>query len=344
MNPVRWSVRFLSMAMLLVGCAGQPTRILFDCVAVEAGQHNWEAAYRILEEPLVSMDAATREQARAIVEVHPEIRLAGIRTFSVASLEKARRINARLAPEMELRRLARYREGLATPEQYELAKRNYTLVFGTAGSVDGNSDSALLPIVSLPSEYTGRAESQSVTVRTIRDDDLMPRDESNRAKGAKLLGAGLLIFPPVAAQFLGHALGEGIIGLFGKQDLRIVDEAAMRCLLDKTAEQIERLRPLSGAQPAADQTLELAINRFDITIDHCFLVDAYLFLGVDGRRLYSERLAIGPTYQSDDAPTVECVTPEQLAAPMANRTIERATLRYAHALAEMTARRLRPPP
>lgn len=332
------------VAWLLAGCASQPPKTLFDHIEAEIAQRNWTGAYLLLEDSLVATDADTRQRAMILIASHPEIGHAAAETFSEASLENARRINAQLAGVLERKRLDNYRQGIATPHEYAQAEQNYARVFASARQDIEAATPIRLPVAYPAPEHQPLGERLAVNVRPMRADDLPSPEELASARAGKLLGAGILLFPPVAAQMLGHALGEGILHawekLSGKDDGRIVDAAAVRHFIAMTAERVEHRRGRTGEQPPSGQALELVIDRFDVSVDNCFLVDAYLFIKTDGKRVYAERLAIGPAYLSEDAPAVECVQPDRQPVPD-ERNLERAARRYADALAEMTARRLR---
>ncbi|NTV94754.1 MAG: hypothetical protein HGA75_04980 [Thiobacillus sp.] len=332
------------VAWLLAGCVSQPPKTLFDHIEAEIAQRNWTAAYLLIEDSLVATDADTRQRAMMLIASHPEIGRAAAESFTEASLENARRINAKLAATRARKRLDNYRQGIATPEEYAQAEQNYARVFDAARQDVAAAAPIRLPVAYPAPEHQPLGERLAVNVRPIRADDLLSPEELASARVGKLLGAGILLFPPMAAQMLGHALGEGIFRAgekrSGKGDGRIVDAAAVRRFIAMTAERVERRRGRTGEQPALGQALELVIDHFDVSVDNCFLVDAYLFIKTDDKRVYAERLAIGPAYLSEDAPAVECVQPGSRSVPD-DRGLERAALRYADALAEMTARRLR---
>lgn len=98
--------------------------------ALERG--DTEAAYRLLEDGLVSEQPEIRKTVQQFLEQHPEILEGAKHSFTTVSLkESIAAYGVDKASEIELHRLSIYRTAVPT-DDFELAQRNYNSVFGTS--------------------------------------------------------------------------------------------------------------------------------------------------------------------------------------------------------------------
>jgi len=120
-----------ALLLLTAGCAVDPAKawLIYSTDAVD--RKDWPAAYRLMEDTLVSDDPGIRKEAMDLVEKYPQIRQAAYETFSVDSLEMTYIVHGKRAWTIENDRLSIYQKTIATPEQYKQAIYNYQEVFGT---------------------------------------------------------------------------------------------------------------------------------------------------------------------------------------------------------------------
>jgi hypothetical protein len=89
------------------------------------GREDWQAAYRLIEDLLISDDAKTRIKAYDLIRQYPQIRAAALQSFSVESLEKTYSMHRDRAFDIEQSRLDIYKNTISTREEYRKALRNY---------------------------------------------------------------------------------------------------------------------------------------------------------------------------------------------------------------------------
>lgn len=94
-------------------------------------REDWDAAYRLLEDLVVSTDETLKLRTLQLLDDHPELTDAALNTFSTHSLEQSRETYGSSAAAIERRRLEMFR-AIATPESYALAQGNYAQVFEQA--------------------------------------------------------------------------------------------------------------------------------------------------------------------------------------------------------------------
>jgi hypothetical protein len=88
-------------------------------------RQDWDAAYRLMEDALVSSEDGQRNEAYALVDEYPQIRDAARQSFSVKSLEETYRKHGERAFEIEANRLSVYQHSIATPKDYEEAIKHF---------------------------------------------------------------------------------------------------------------------------------------------------------------------------------------------------------------------------
>jgi hypothetical protein len=120
-----------ALFLLIVGCAVNPDRTWLIYANGAVDRKDWPAAYRLMEDTLVSDDPGIRKEAMNLVEKYPQIRQGAYETFSVDSLEMTYIVHGKRAWSIENDRLSIYQKTIATPEQYKQAIHNYQEVFGT---------------------------------------------------------------------------------------------------------------------------------------------------------------------------------------------------------------------
>lgn len=123
---------------VLVGCTGPgpktngipnaKTYLEYSVKATERG--DWVAAYRLMEEALITEDTALRKEAESLLDKYPRIRDAAYETFSKESLENTYKTHGEQAWLIEEERISIYEITLATPEQASQARHNYQEVYG----------------------------------------------------------------------------------------------------------------------------------------------------------------------------------------------------------------------
>jgi hypothetical protein len=91
---------------------------------------DWQAAYRLLEDALVTEDPALRQKANNLVEKYPQIRGAAFTTFSKESFESTYRAHGDRAWVIEEERLSIFQLTLATPEEAAQGWRNFQDIYG----------------------------------------------------------------------------------------------------------------------------------------------------------------------------------------------------------------------
>ena len=126
---IRYSL--FALFLLIVGCAFDQDRIWLLHANEAVDRKDWPAAYRLMEDTLVSDDPGIRKEAMNLVEKYPQIRQGAYETFSVDSLEMTYIVHGKRAWSIENDRLSIYQRTIATPEQYEQASHNYQEAFGT---------------------------------------------------------------------------------------------------------------------------------------------------------------------------------------------------------------------
>lgn len=110
--------------------AAKTSRPKVDFVEEAMRKNDWEQAYLLIEQALVSEDLIARYTARNLVERFPGIRKGALESFSTENLVAAYKINPDLSPSIQWKRLSIYQRTIATPEQHALALRNYKMVYG----------------------------------------------------------------------------------------------------------------------------------------------------------------------------------------------------------------------
>jgi len=332
---------------MLLGCAGNAPKTNFDYADDAIKRKDYAAAYRLIELSLVSQDMEVNKRAVNLVETYPQIRNAAASTFSIDSLNKTKYINKETARRIEKERLSIYQRAIATPAQYAEAEQNYKLVFDTTQAAPHNNNKILLQAKFPDPEYIEIARNLPVHVRNINKTDLLSAEDQQSGISGNIIGTAALLFPPVTAQFIGHTIGEGIIGighlLSGGHNNDSIDPSTRRLFIDMISNELNIIHKLPATQTdslsGTATTIELIINVFDVTYESCLYVNASLFITINNKRIYADHLVIEPSLISDDAPSLECIDPE---CPKNNdRCLIRAAQHYAHALAVMTAHRLK---
>ena len=91
---------------------------------------DYEAAYRLLEDGLVSGNKVVRERFRQFMKQHPEILIGAKASFTTESFKKSKGKDCVSASRREYRRLLIYKT-VALAHDYQEAKRNYLIIFGS---------------------------------------------------------------------------------------------------------------------------------------------------------------------------------------------------------------------
>jgi hypothetical protein len=118
------------LCFLIAGCASNSPRTYLNYSYDAIERRDWDAAYRLMEDALVSNDPSLRKEAGDLVERYPQIRQAASDSFSKESLENTYRRHRERAWSIEKDRLSVYQRSLATPEQFKQATQNYQDVYG----------------------------------------------------------------------------------------------------------------------------------------------------------------------------------------------------------------------
>lgn len=93
------------------------------------GRNNPTAAYRLLEDRLVSEYPEVKQRCRQFIQENPEVLSAAKETFTEQSLKKSIANNGKLAREIEEKRLSIYKT-VASDSDYKKARLNFDSVFG----------------------------------------------------------------------------------------------------------------------------------------------------------------------------------------------------------------------
>ena len=99
-------------------------------------RQDWEAAYRLLEDGLVSSDHGIKYQSHQVLNRHPELMDGAKASFSEASLRETQSRHGDAAFNLEEKRLAIYKT-VATQSAYAEAEENFSRVFH--GKVNENN-------------------------------------------------------------------------------------------------------------------------------------------------------------------------------------------------------------
>jgi hypothetical protein len=116
----------------IAGCEtipGRSPRDYLDYANSAVDRKDWEAAYRLMEDALVSDDFELRAEANDLVSKYPQIVDAARESFSVEKLEETYRLHGERAFEIERERLSVYKRSLATPQDYEQAIEHFHAVY-----------------------------------------------------------------------------------------------------------------------------------------------------------------------------------------------------------------------
>ena len=123
----------VGISFSLISCSPKPS-VIKEPSYMEAAheaikQERWEAAYRLLEDYLVSDNEPERMEAFTLIEKHPEIKSAAFKTFSKKSMAETYRVHDDQAWRIEQDRLEKYLLSIATKEQYQKALNNFHHTF-----------------------------------------------------------------------------------------------------------------------------------------------------------------------------------------------------------------------
>jgi len=132
------------LCFLIAGCASNSPRTYLNYSHDAVERKDWDAAYRLMEDALVSNDPHLRKEASDLVDSHPQIRQAASDTFSKESLENTYRLHGERAWSIEKDRLSVYQRSLATPEQFKQAAQNYQDVYGSLIAESQEKERAVL--------------------------------------------------------------------------------------------------------------------------------------------------------------------------------------------------------
>lgn len=128
MHLIRKTLGFFVLCFLIAGCATNPAQSPRDYLAYAhsaINRQDWEAAYRLMEDALVSNDNSLRNEANELVRKYPEIPVAARKSFDVEHLEKTYSLHGERAFEIETDRLSVYQHSIATPQEYAQAVEHF---------------------------------------------------------------------------------------------------------------------------------------------------------------------------------------------------------------------------
>ena len=152
------------LVMVLVGCAAQVSYV--DRAEQALQNHQWEVAYRFLEDGFTSNKPETKARALELFKAYPEVRSAAFNTFSKDSLSTSRvRYGARISWEIEINRLQMYKEA-ANNADYEIAKANVEQSF--ADVVTQENERIRLVQLSEEEKRADKARKEESRLRTQR--------------------------------------------------------------------------------------------------------------------------------------------------------------------------------
>jgi hypothetical protein len=347
MTQISRSLWIIGLCMLISGCAYTPPKTNFDFADEAIKQKDWILAYRLIENSLISQDVATRNRAIALVDTYPNIHSAATKSFSIESLSKSKAINKQLAWKVEKDRLASFQRSIATPEQFAQAEENYRSVFNDENNNSTLAEKRVFPVTYPDPSYRESIRKSKITARYMNEYDLLSDDERRSATAGKVIGSAALLFPPVAAEFLGRLIGTGIAkildGTTGPTEKLVISEFTRDNFITLLSDRFSELHAVDNNQltktPDPEAKIELLVDKFYIDPELCFYVDAYLLIKISGKTIYSDHMSIGQGCSSEDSPPYECANQECLKYDF-NRCESEMALLYSQALVTMTIRRL----
>lgn len=116
------------LATILIGCtSNQPISASYiEKAESKIAQHNWEDAYRFLEDGFISTNPEMKERSFLLIKKFPQILIAGKNTFSSEKISKSISAHGIIGFDIEKQRLEKYKI-VADPKDYENAKSNIDL-------------------------------------------------------------------------------------------------------------------------------------------------------------------------------------------------------------------------
>lgn len=358
--PYRLVFAALILSALLASCTIKapwdikPKNYL-DYASEAIERHAWEAAYRLLEDSLVSNDPNTRDRAYTLVKQHPLISQGAKESFSVDRLTEINRINDHVAWSIEKSRLARYQSTIATPAEYEQAVLNYTLVFGKPPSAMPDDGIAILPARMLDPPLIPCGATNNISVRLGHAQEPKAPRRNKGYASTEFIGANLGIVVISVAMAVptwggslvigGLALGTEAVIIVGMEALEKAERDAIVqafrdtdivAMTEKALRQHYSDRNITTHD--ADCRTEFVIDHYGIENDGCFMVDVSLLLFQRGDEVYRNRLLISRQQRSEDAPEALCASWKDYSSKSGQLVGETAE-NYAKSLASMISRR-----
>ncbi len=356
----RLALVVLITLVFLTGCAIKAPwdikpKSYLDYASEAIERRDWEAAYRLLENSLVTNDTTTRDLAYNLLEQYPLIRQGANTSFSGERMRELSHINDRLAWSIEKERLAIYQRIIASPAEYEEAKNNYVATFGRSPDEMPVNGTTILPAMQLDRPMIPCGATDNIVVRLGHAQEPKPPRKQKGFSTPEFIGVNLgIVVVSVAAAVptWGMSLVAGSLALateavviVGVETLEKADRNTIvqafrntdfRAMTEKALRQQDSRRHISTQNLGCKA--ELVINHYGIEKDGCFMVDAALLLFQRENEIYRSHLIIDRQQHSEDAPDVICGSWKNYSSNN-GLLLEQTAESYAQALANMVSQR-----
>jgi hypothetical protein len=136
LSPMLWLID-KTMGIESPALTKSSRRDLLDYSEDAIKRQDWEAAYRLLEDGLVSSDAVIKSKSHQLLKQYPEIMNGAKESFSELSFRETQSSHGDAAFKLEEQRLAIYRT-VASQQDYADAEQNFARVFLEKNNDDKN--------------------------------------------------------------------------------------------------------------------------------------------------------------------------------------------------------------